>query len=1173
MAIFHMRSQTIDRSKGRSVVAAAAYRAGDNLWDERYEENRNFTRKRSIVHSEIFLPEGAPKEFRNRETLWNAVEKSERRKDAQLAREIEVALPRELNEADRLELVRSFVQENFVALGMIADVSIHCPIAADNKIAPHAHILLTMRPVSESGFGPKKERLWNSKKVYEYWRTSWEDLTNGMLAVRGIDARIDRRSYADRGIDLEPQIKEGAARPMQGRVRENDPHFTAERTAKNEQIQARNWHRITVNPRIVVDALTDKAASFTEQDVARYLHRWLGEDMTEEQTRLAFDTMKARVLASDETVLLGKDEEGNERYSSRSLLRAERDLVDMADKMQGDRSHGDAIAHQNDVLSYSKLSGEQAAAVRHVTGPERLALVSGLAGTGKTTMLDEAAYVWSKGGYQVRGLTLSATAAQQLEDGATIRSQTIAQFFWRLNNLKPNDEAYPRLNAKTVLVVDEAGMVGSRQMRDVLAVAQQYGAKVVAVGDAEQLQPIQAGAPFRVLEARLGAARMVDVRRARNADDREATVALGSGRPRDALEYYDRKGALREVASSAQVVAETARAYLADAAEIGGENVLVLAHRRADIREINKAIRSELVKSGEVKEGVTFETALGERAFGEGDRIVFLKNNRALGVRNGLDGVVESVRDDLLTVRTKDRTVAVRVSGYKHIDHGYARTVHKGQGATAERVHGVLSSSMDRQLLYVLLSRHRDTFRGYWTPETAGNKEKLFERLSRDRRKDSTIDYAEVRGFSPPFTARAERFTAQARQSDLTEAPSPKYDPQEAVQRAEAEAQRQAEAAKRELQQKEEYTRAERQRQEAAEQECKRRKAEYEAAQERERAHELRRIQAADRRKAEDAARQREVEKKQRENEALVAIIDRRLAIAEDNARFGQETVQTCQAQIVHEKQKLRRAHFTIFLRKEAIDRQTTAVRVAEQNLSNAMKKNTGLQEVAAREQEKLDAARRLAASTGKSLVTVRAEQELQRQATEARIEHQKQAAIARAALEARLEQAAFMDKRRLEDTTYQVGVAVQRAKDAHGALRKVGRAFFKATEKGSSEDARRHLSQALQSPDFARAWGNLQKATERLGAAVWKMDEAAGQCDRREDPSVVRAEERAARVGYELEAIPGRDVGQDFTGEASPALQRVVDRYREDFRADDRQRVREREQSRSRNAGPSMEF
>lgn len=1158
-----MRSQTIDRSKGRSVVAAAAYRAGDHLWDERYEDSHNFTRKSGISHSEIFLPEGAPEAFRNRETLWNAVEKSERRKDAQLAREIEVALPRELNEADRLELVRSFVQENFVALGMIADVSIHCPMAADKKIAPHAHILLTMRPVSEDGFGPKKERFWNSKELYEYWRTNWEDLTNGMLAARGIDARIDRRSYADRGIDLEPQIKEGAARAIQERARRHDPHFTAERTAKNEQIQARNWHRITVNPSIVVDALTDKAASFTEQDVACYLHRWLGNDMTEEQTRLAFDTMKARVLASDETVLLGKDEDGNKRYSSRSLLRAERDLVDVADKMQGDRSHGDAAARQDDVLRYSKLSGEQAAAVRHVTGPERLALVSGLAGTGKTTMLDEATYVWSSGGYSVHGLALSATAAQQLEDGASIRSQTIAGFLWQMEHGDPSKAGYPRLDAKTVLVVDEAGMVGSRQMRDVLAVAQQYGAKVVAVGDAEQLQPIQAGAPFRVLEARLGAARMVDVRRARNADDREATVALGSGRPRDALEYYDRKGVLREVASSAQVVAETARAYLADAAEIGGENVLVLAHRRADIREINKAIRSELVKSGEVKEGVTFETALGERAFGEGDRIVFLKNNRALGVRNGLDGVVESVRDDLLTVRTKDRTVAVHVSGYKHIDHGYARTVHKGQGATAERVHGVLSSSMDRQLLYVLLSRHRDTFRGYWTSETAGNKEKLFERLSRDRRKDSTIDYAEVRGFSPPFTARAERFTAYARQSDLTEAPSPKYDPQEAVQRAEA--------AKRELQQREEHTRAERQRQEAAEQECKRRKAEYEAAQEHERAHELRRIQAADRRKAEDAARQREVEKKQRENEALAAIIDRRLAIAEDNARFGQETVQTCQAQIVHEKQKLRRAHFTIFLRKEAIDRQTMAVRVAEQNLSNAMKKNTGLQEVAVREQEKLDAARRLAASTGKSLVTVRAEQELQRQATKARIEHQNQAAIARAALEARLEQAASMDKRRLEDTTYQVGVAVQRAKDAHGALRKVGRAFFTATEKGSSEDARRHLSQALQSPDFARAWGDLQKATKRLGAAVWKMDEAAGQCDRREDPSVVRAEERAARVGYELEAIPGRDVGQDFTGEASPALQRVVHRYREDFRADDRQRVREREQSRSHDAGPSI--
>jgi Ti-type conjugative transfer relaxase TraA len=169
MAIFHLSVKVISRASGRSAVAAAAYRGAERLHDERLGRDHYFTYKDGVVHSEVMLPEGAPPEFADREKLWNAVEAAEKRKDAQLSREVEFAIPRKMNKSQGIALARDFVEAEFVEKGMIADLNVHWDIGKDGLAKPHAHVMLTMREVGKDGFGAKV-REWNKSELVEQWR-------------------------------------------------------------------------------------------------------------------------------------------------------------------------------------------------------------------------------------------------------------------------------------------------------------------------------------------------------------------------------------------------------------------------------------------------------------------------------------------------------------------------------------------------------------------------------------------------------------------------------------------------------------------------------------------------------------------------------------------------------------------------------------------------------------------------------------------------------------------------------------------------------------------------------------------------------------------------------------------------------------------------------------------
>ncbi|QQE76754.1 MobA/MobL family protein (plasmid) [Brevibacillus composti] len=212
MAIYHFSVQVISRSQGRSAVAAAAYRAGERLQDERYGHTYDYTKK-NVAERAIAAPENAPAWVKDREQLWNAVEAAEKRKDAQLCREINIALPRELTALQQRELVSTFVTEQFVKRGMIADVAIH----RDNPENPHAHIMLTMREITPAGFG-QKVREWNDKGLLEAWRAEWANYANRALERAGSQERIDHRSLEAQGSDRLPTVHEGPhVRQMESR--------------------------------------------------------------------------------------------------------------------------------------------------------------------------------------------------------------------------------------------------------------------------------------------------------------------------------------------------------------------------------------------------------------------------------------------------------------------------------------------------------------------------------------------------------------------------------------------------------------------------------------------------------------------------------------------------------------------------------------------------------------------------------------------------------------------------------------------------------------------------------------------------------------------------------------------------------------------------------------------
>ncbi|HQT61931.1 MULTISPECIES: Ti-type conjugative transfer relaxase TraA [unclassified Acidiphilium] len=794
MAIYHLSMKPMSRTSGRSAVAAAAYRAAATLENARDGIVHDFSRRSGVEHAEIVLPKGADAEWaRDRSALWNAAEASEKRKDARVAREIEVALPHELSGEQRLELTREFAQSLADRYGVAVDFAIHSPHGHTDVRNHHAHIMMTTRKIGADGLGDKSKLELENKRLVALGlptsheqlrdiRIGWEERTNEHLARAGLELRIDHRSHQERGLEIEPTQHVGVhATQMERRGKD------VSRVRIDEDAAKRNAALIRERPDQVLTLITGEKSVFDRHDVARTLHRYIGEAD-------AFQAAFATVMASPALVELQEEQRDDRgrvieraRYSTREMVGIERDMAISADRMADDRGglpgRGFGVAGRRVEAAIAAqerggivLADEQRAAIEHVTGPGRIAAVVGLAGAGKSTMFAAARAVWEAEGYRVHGAALAGKAAEGLEESAGIASRTLAS--WE----RGWERGFDRLGPRDVLVIDEAGMVGSKQLSRFIQEADRAGAKIVLVGDPEQLQPIGPGAAFRAVAERVGFVELEEIRRQREDWQRAASVDLGRHRTEEGLRAYAERDAVRLEESAEHARDAIVRDVLADMEARPDGSRLVLAHRNADVRDLNEAIRTVRRERGELADERVYRTAEGERAFAPGDRVLFRENNRELGVKNGMLGTVELVSgpDELdgqrLVVRLdsssgpgRGRAVSISMADYAAVDHGYATTIHKAQGATVDRAYVLASGTMDRHLTYVAMTRHRDGVTLYADREEFSNVAALSARLSRSQAKETTLDYdraayASRRGIeTPPREAVAAREIAAGR--------------------------------------------------------------------------------------------------------------------------------------------------------------------------------------------------------------------------------------------------------------------------------------------------------------------------------------------------------------------------------------------------------------------------
>jgi Ti-type conjugative transfer relaxase TraA len=456
------------------------------------------------------------------------------------------------------------------------------------------------------------------------------------------------------------------------------------------------------------DELTEHASTFTRRDVVQAVAAAQADGAPVARVEELADELLARGDVVELQPIEGKGPI-EPRFTTTGMLAVECGLLDGADARRGEGAgHADreAVAHTQD--ERRDLSPQQAEAVRALTrSGDGVQVLRAAAGTGKTYALDAAKQAWERSELHVVGCALSARAARELEDQTGIDATTIARLRGELERGRP-------LHDRTVLVVDEAGMVGSRALAELAEHAAEARAKLVLVGDDRQLPEIDAGGGFRGLADRLGCVELTEVRRQVHGWEREALDALREGDVEAWAGAYREQG--RIVACP---TADATRSQLVSdwwcAAQQPDVDAVMIAHRRVDVADLNDRARA-LLRAARQLGDVELEAA--GREFSVGDRVVASRNDRRVGVVNGDRGEVVAV--DLYR-----STAQLRLSGGAtvnldaayldegHLEHGYALTAHKAQGATVDRAFVLGSDQLSCEWGYTALSRHRDEARFY----------------------------------------------------------------------------------------------------------------------------------------------------------------------------------------------------------------------------------------------------------------------------------------------------------------------------------------------------------------------------------------------------------------------------------------------------------------------------
>ena len=484
-----------------------------------------------------------------------------------------------------------------------------------------------------------------------------------------------------------------------------------------------------------ISKVTAQQSHFAEREFVRALadeleDKGVGADVILAGVRSYFQT--------PDIVSVGESK-GERRYSTKEMLELERRMLGHAQDLTRRRVRVSAPTLKR-VLKQKKfatITDEQREALLHITQGRALSLVRGVAGTGKTYLLSAALEAWTEEKKTVLGACLAATAAKRLEEGSGIKSSSLHRLLWEIEQGKRT------LDEHTVLVIDEAAMIGTRQMAALVELAREAKAQLVLVGDDRQLQAIDAGAPFASMARRFDTKELNDIRRQKNLWARQAVHDFARGEARKAMKQFVQRGLVHVAQTRQEAVARVVELWRRAVDASGLSETLVLTGTRAEARRVNRQIQVRRRLASELGESIK----VGEENFHRGDRVLFRKNSRKHGVTNGDRGEVVRVSEHGITVRLDDGTrITIHPDAADQVKPhlGYASTTHSSQGATVDRCIVLAGGSMqDREATYVQASRARVETHIVTDRLSAGEDGELGELLrdmERSRAKDLAVD-------------------------------------------------------------------------------------------------------------------------------------------------------------------------------------------------------------------------------------------------------------------------------------------------------------------------------------------------------------------------------------------------------------------------------------------------
>lgn len=808
--MYHLSVGFVSRSTGRSSVQSAAYITGEQLHESRRDLNVNYQNRHSdIAFTTTLAPDYAPEMFHN-VGVWNHFENFEdayaykryktdetREKylnSAQTAQTIVVALPRELSVDICNELITQFAKDRFVSRSLVVTLAMH-----DDEGNPHAHLQISRRAVNEQGeISWAKDREICTKKELLVTRKLWADLTNQYLEREGYEARITHKSFADLGIQLEPTQHRGWVSDKLDSM-----GITSRIVTENREIFENNREVLLENPALILPELTQNNATFTQLQLLKSIQKRVGDDAP----------LVAQIFekALQESIVVGEGIDGQIRYTSPTYQAIEEQAITLSSDLTATRFEQRTITNSSTETYLSThfpyLSDEQKEAVIRLTQDRRLSVLVGRAGAGKTTALKAVSDIYKEAGYTVIGSSLSAMAADNLGREADIHAATLHRWIYQWERYQAAQEKFlsfdsvmeegvfkqldwyqdlkrfeeSALTNKTVMIVDEAGMVGTRLWNELLVHVKASGAKLIAVGDDNQFKAIEAGDFFRELKTQAAASNTLfelnTIYRQRHEWMKDASMNLANLEVGDALRAYEHQGHIHQT-SRESIANDIATAYVSSVKN--DQASIVLAFTRAQVEELNQAIRNQLKQEGLLPQKDTI--SIDGKSFAIGDNIVFLENDKTHAgrprltitdadgvvkkgeyIKNGTQGKIRDINPDgsiqvqvsenlytsITCLSTSTPKVAIgqptpesaREYAYTNIDHGYAVTTHKAQGQTVDHVLVAASKNMDAKGLYVAMTRHRENVELFYAKEDFSTFKALTSQLSRFEHKDLVKDY------------------------------------------------------------------------------------------------------------------------------------------------------------------------------------------------------------------------------------------------------------------------------------------------------------------------------------------------------------------------------------------------------------------------------------------------